>query len=66
MSLCWQHNAKDRPTFIYLVSLLEKNLSDSFREISFYHGLQREHLEGLLHNHYDKRRHRAGTVESTA
>lgn len=64
MTLCWQHNAKARPTFVYLISLLEDDLADTFRELSFYHTLPEDQLKGLLSSHY-KHKHKTETEDST-
>lgn len=64
MTLCWQFNAKARPTFVYLISLLEDNLSEDFRYLSFYHTLPEDQLKGLLSSHY-KHKNRAETTDST-
>lgn len=64
MTLCWQFNAKARPTFVYLISLLEQDLSDTFRERSFYHTLTEEQLKGLLSSHY-KHKNKSETADST-
>ena len=52
MTLCWQFNPKHRPTFVYLISLLERDLSDIFHQLSFFHTLTEDHLNGLLSSHY--------------
>lgn len=52
MTLCWQFNPKHRPTFVYLISLLERDLSDIFHQLSFFHTLTEDHLKGLLSSHY--------------
>lgn len=64
MTLCWQFNAKARPTFVYLISLLEDNLSEDFRYLSFYNTLPEDQLKGLLSSHY-KHKNRAETADST-
>ena len=64
MTLCWQFNAKARPTFVYLISQLEEDLSEDFRDLSFYHTLPEDQLKGLLSSHY-KHKNRAETTDST-
>jgi len=64
MALCWQYSAKARPTFVYLISLLEADLSDTFRERSFYHTLSEDQLKGLLTSHY-KHKNRSETADSS-
>lgn len=64
MTLCWQFSAKSRPTFVYLISLLEEDLADTFRERSFYHTLPEDQLKGLLNSHY-KHKNRSETADST-
>lgn len=64
MTLCWQFNAKARPTFVYLINMLEQDLSDTFRERSFYHTLPEDQLKGLLSSHY-KHKNKSGTAGST-
>lgn len=64
MALCWQYNAKARPTFVYLISLLEDDLADTFRELSFYHTLPEDQLKGLLSSHY-KHKQKTETEDST-
>ena len=66
MALCWHPSTKSCPTFVFLVSLLEKDLTDNFREMSFYHSLPPDQVEGLLHSHYEKHMHRTETLESNA
>lgn len=64
MTLCWQFNPKARPTFVYLISLLEKDLSDTFHDISFYRTLTEDHLKGLLSSHY-KHKNKSEKVDSS-
>ena len=64
MTLCWQFNAKARPTFVYLISLIEADMADTFREVSFYHTLPEDQLKGLLSSHY-KHKKKTGTADST-
>ncbi|KAL9987226.1 hypothetical protein ACROYT_G001497 [Oculina patagonica] len=64
MTICWQFSAKARPTFVYLISLLEEDLSEDFRYLSFYHTLPEDQLKGLLSSHY-KHKNRAETTDST-
>lgn len=64
MTLCWQFNLKARPTFVYLISLLEKDLSDTFHDISFYRTLTEDHLKGLLSSHY-KHKNKSEKVDSS-
>lgn len=64
MTLCWQFTPKARPTFVYLISMLENDLSEDFRHLSFYHTLPEDQLKGLLSSHY-KHKNRAETTDST-
>nr|XP_058940896.1 putative insulin-like peptide receptor [Pocillopora verrucosa] len=64
MTLCWQFTTKARPTFVFLISVLENDLSEDFRHLSFYHTLPEDQLKGLLSSHY-KHKNRAETTGST-
>nr|CAB3265276.1 insulin receptor [Phallusia mammillata] len=37
MQLCWHYSPSMRPTFSEIVSILSPDLSEGFREVSFYH-----------------------------
>lgn len=64
MTLCWQFTTKARPTFVFLISVLENDLSEDFRHLSFYHTLPEDQLKGLLSSHY-KHKNRTETTGST-
>lgn len=69
MTLCWQYNPKLRPTFLHLVELLEKDVSDAYKKRSYYHSLTSDQLNDLAQAQtkgHHKSRHKAETVESQA